>query len=88
MQHALILLHICSVALGEIERAAHNGLEALRGFAQNGLTQLDALKMEFVSLQTTPTKPKPRIRKCAAFLVPATVSLLIGLFPLLTCCTL
>lgn len=48
MQHALILLRVCSVALGEIERAAHGSLETMRDFAQNEITQLDALKMEFV----------------------------------------
>ena len=50
MQHALILLRVCSVALGEIQRAAHDSLETLRGFAQNEVDQLDALKMEFVEL--------------------------------------
>lgn len=50
MQHALILLRVCSVALGEIERAAHKGLETLRDYSQSELDQLNALKFEFISI--------------------------------------
>lgn len=50
MQHALILLRVCSVALGEIECAAHKGLEELRDFSQSELDQINALKFEFISI--------------------------------------